>query len=100
MVIKKEAEDVRIELEREEAALKLVTGERGSKPLSAAEGAKVKADYCRLLKLYRGRRARCLEIVDMVCERANKPRRHLFQEWGLETDEDYNVSLNQFPLLN
>ena len=71
------------ELKREEGILQKLQGEGGGKALSAEEGSRVKAEYKRLFKLYRARRSRCLEIVDMVCERANKPRKHLFQEWGL-----------------
>ena len=94
---------MQVELAREEAALQKIQEEGGSRQLSVAEGEstkphltfyysrgdfspscllllagdKVKVEYKRLYKLYRSRRSKTLEIVDMVCERANKPRKVL-----------------------
>ena len=74
---------------REEAALEKLRQAGGGKALTAAEAEKVKADYKRLHKVYKTRRSKCLEITDNICESANKARKTLFDEWGLERDEEY-----------
>ena len=43
------------------------------------------------------RRRACYEIVDMICDSVDLNRREFFEKVGLEADEDYNVTLVDFP---
>lgn len=42
------------------------------------------------------RRRACLEIVDMICDSVNQNRKEFFEKVGLETDEEYGVTINDF----
>ena len=56
----------------------------------------MKADYTKYQKFWRMRRRACLEITDMVCESVDQNRKEFFETVGLETDEDYGISIADF----
>ena len=72
-----------------------VTG--GVKQVTEEEVEEVKNDYTKYQKHWRMRRRACYEIVDMICDSVNLNRREFFEKVGLEADEEYNVSLIDFP---
>ena len=42
------------------------------------------------------RRRACLEIVDMICDSVDQNRKEFFEQVGLETDEEYGVTITEF----
>ncbi|KAL1530579.1 hypothetical protein AB1Y20_001479 [Prymnesium parvum] len=96
---RKEAATLQAELDREQASLDNLRKAGDGEALTKAEEEKVRRDYKRLLKVYKTRRSKCLEITDKICEFSNKPRKKLFDEWGLERDEEYGVVHTTFPAL-
>jgi hypothetical protein len=69
----------------------------GIKQVTEEEVEEVKEDYTKYQKHWRVRRRACLEITDMICDSVDLNRRELFDKVGLEADEDYQVSLVDFP---
>ena len=68
-------------------------------PMSPSEEARVRKEYGRLRKLYLERRRTCMEVLGNMSEHMGKSTRKLFEELGLEADEDYGVNRDAFPVL-
>ncbi|KAL1501525.1 hypothetical protein ABEB36_006830 [Hypothenemus hampei] len=54
---------------------------------------KVQSDYDKYLSFYRKRKRLCLDMLDAILENYPKTKRHLFEEIGIETDEDVGFQL-------
>jgi hypothetical protein len=67
------------------------------KQVTEEEVEEVKNDYSKYQKHWRARRRACIEITDMICDSVDLNRREFFEKVGLEADEEYNVSLVDFP---
>ena len=78
-----------------EAKLQAYTGE-GAKQVTEEEVDRVKSGYEKYQKYWRVRRRACHEIVDMICDSVDQNRKEFFEQVGLETDEDYGVSIAEF----
>lgn len=48
----------------------------------------VQKDYDRMLALYRKRKRICLEMLDSILESYPKKKANLYEEVGIESDED------------
>ncbi|KAJ8979465.1 hypothetical protein NQ317_002815 [Molorchus minor] len=49
--------------------------------------------YERYLDQYRKRKRMCMDILDSILENYPKSKKHLFDEIGIETDEDAGFSV-------
>lgn len=73
--------------------------ERRDQLIEASEGitpevaAKANQEFTKRCDEWRKRRAKCMEIVDELCESADKKRAQFMEELDMETDETYNVKL-------
>lgn len=82
-------------LAAEQALSAYVSG--GIKQVTEEEVEEVKSDYTKYQKHWRTRRRACFEITDMICDSVDLNRREFFEKVGLEGDEEYGVSLVDFP---
>ena len=69
----------------------------GIKQVTEEEVEEVKTDYVKYQKHWRLRRRACIEIVDIICDSVDLNRREFFDKVGLEPDEDYGVTIADFP---
>ena len=69
----------------------------GIKMVTEEEVQQVKTDYNNYQKHWRVRRRACFEIVDMICDSVDQNRKEFMEKVGLETDEEYNVTIGDFP---
>jgi hypothetical protein len=70
----------------------------GIKQVTEEEVEEVKTDYEKYQKHWRSRRRACLDIVNMICENLDLKSKEFFEQVGLEADEDYSISLVDFPM--
>lgn len=59
--------------------------------VSEKERGLVKKDYEKITKEYRKRKRTCTEILDSILENCPKPKKALFEEIGIETDESVGM---------
>lgn len=59
--------------------------------LSEKEKVQVKKDYEKFTKDYRKRKRMCMDILDSILENYPKPKKALFEEIGIETDESVGM---------
>lgn len=59
--------------------------------VSEKDRALVKKDYERFTKEYRKRKRMCVDILDSILENCPKPKKALFEEIGIETDESVGM---------
>nr|XP_023024012.1 homologous-pairing protein 2 homolog isoform X1 [Leptinotarsa decemlineata] len=52
-------------------------------------------EYEKYLKVYKQRKRMCLDMVDSILENYPKTKKHLYEDIGLETDEDAGFSINE-----
>lgn len=79
-----EIEEIKAELEQFE----------GVKAVSPEEKVKVEQEYDKYLKEYKNRKRICKNMLDTILENYPKSKKQLFEEIGIETDEDVGFSLN------
>lgn len=84
-----------IEIEKAVAELKSKLDKLSSKNvgsnLSEKEKEQVKKDYEKVTKEYRKRKRLCMDILDSILENYPKPKKALFEDIGIETDESVNM---------
>lgn len=56
--------------------------------------AQAEKDYEMYLKEYKKRKRICMDILDTILENYPKPKEQLFEEVGIETDQDQGFSLS------
>ncbi|KAI4467675.1 tbp-1 interacting protein [Holotrichia oblita] len=67
-------------------------------PISNEEKLKIIAEYERYWKEYRKRKRMCKDMLDTILEGYPKSKKHLFEEIGIETDEDVGFTLEEMKL--
>ena len=50
--------------------------------------------------MYLDRRRTCLEVLGEIGEHRGQSNKKLIEEIGLETDEEYGITMTQFPTLD
>lgn len=60
--------------------------------ISEKDRGQVKKDYEKCTKEYRKRKRMCMDILDSILENSPKPKKALFEEIGIETDESVNMT--------
>ncbi|KAJ8928872.1 hypothetical protein NQ314_018493 [Rhamnusium bicolor] len=83
--LEKELEDVKTQLEKY-SETKIICPKR--KLLSEKE-------YEKYLSDYKKRKRICMDVVNSILENYSKSKKHLFEDIGIETDEDVGFSLNK-----
>jgi len=59
--------------------------------MSAKDRGQVKKEYETVTKEYRKRKRMCTDILDSILENCPKPKKALFEEIGIETDESVGM---------
>lgn len=54
---------------------------------------KVQEEYEKRLTVYKKRKRMCLDMLDAILENYPKTKKQLYEEVGLETDEDVGFTL-------
>lgn len=52
------------------------------------------------MREYKKRRRMCLELLENVGEGGGQTPKQLMAKWSLESDEDYGITMAQFPTLD
>lgn len=87
------AEAHALEKECTELEARLQTLKEGSGGVDPVENRKIKEQWTRNVKLWRERKRLASGILDMILEGYPKPKKALLEEIGIETDEDYDVTI-------
>nr|UVJ69099.1 PSMC3IP [Pagiophloeus tsushimanus] len=89
-----EACEKKVELETELRRLKDALKEfDGVDPVAPEVKKKTEENYNKYLGIYRKRKRLCLDILDAILENYPNTKKHLYEDIGIETDEDLGFSV-------
>lgn len=63
-------------------------------PVCPKRKAQIEKGYEKYLNEYKKRKRMCMDILNTILENYPKSKEHLFEEVGIETDQDQNFSLD------
>ncbi|KAF2883565.1 hypothetical protein ILUMI_22629 [Ignelater luminosus] len=87
------AEKSKLKMEISTLKTKLDSFQNNSKPISNEEKNKINMEHERFLKEYKKRKRMCMDIINAILEGYPKTKKHLFEDIGIETDEDVGFKL-------
>ncbi|XP_031328048.1 homologous-pairing protein 2 homolog [Photinus pyralis] len=65
-------------------------------PITAEQKIKIESEHEKHLKEFRKRKRMCMDILNSILENYPKTKKHLFEEVGVETDEDVGFKVESF----